>query len=242
MRRVILILLTFIATTAAGQVQLSFDVGGSYKTYSHTEGGLTAMDGSLPAGGEGHLTLRAGYGCGPAFSAGLLLGGGYSSYRYTDGCYNPDNNKWEEMSNTLRRGLTLTGGLYLRFTLLHKGPWAVYAELTARYDRLDGVESRSENTTSSLYTVDMSRRRLQQDLAAQLAPLLSYTLGRHWTADLRLDWVALTILHSRTNTTPWHQGSADNPNAASETITTQYGLGAHLLPHSGISLGFSYQF
>ena len=52
MRPIILILFVLVATTAAAQVQLSFDVGGSYKAYSYSERGLEAMDGSLPAGGE----------------------------------------------------------------------------------------------------------------------------------------------------------------------------------------------
>ena len=242
MRPIILILFVFVASTAAAQVQLSFDVGGIYKTYRYSEGGLAAMDGSLPAGGEGHATLRAGYAWGGTVGAGLLLGGGYSSYSYTDGYYSPLNGKWEESSTTVSGGLCLSGGLYFRLALLHRGPWAVYAELTTLYDRLDGEESRSEIRATGLYPVEMSRRRLQQDIMAHIAPLLCYSFGPHWTADLRLDWVALTFLHTRTNTYPWHLEGGSSQEAGSETLTTQLGLGAHLLPHSGVTLGFSYQF
>ena len=88
----------------------------------------------------------------------------------------------------------------------------------------------------------MSRRRLQQDFSAQVAPLLCYSFGPHWTADLRLDWVALTFLHTRTTAYPWLQEGYSSPDEADETLTTEVGLGAHLLPHSGITLGFSYLF
>lgn len=242
MRPIILILFALVATTAAAQVQLSFDVGGSYKAYSYSERGLEAMDGSLPAGGEGHLTLRAGYAWGHAVSVGLLLGGGYSSYTFTEGYYNPLNSKWEESATTIRNGLGISGGLFFRLALLHKGPWSIYAEFTGLYDRLDGQESRSETRTSGLYPLEMSRHRLQQDLSARIAPLLCYSFGPHWTADLRLDWVALTLLHSHTIAFPWLQEGYDGQDAASETLTTEVGLGAHLLPHSGITLGFSYLF
>ena len=242
MRQVLFILLAFVATTAAAQVQLSFDVGGSYKAYRYTEGGLAAMDGTLPAGGEGHLTIRAGYAWGRVVGAGLLLGGGYSSYTFTDGLYNPNNGKWEESATTIRNGLTLSGGIYLRLAILHKGPWSVYAELSALYDRLDGMESRSEQRVSGLYPLALSRNRLEQNITARISPLLCYSFSPHWSADLRLDWVALTLLHTRATTYPWLQEGDVSSDAASETQTTQVGMGAHLLPNSGIALGFSYLF
>jgi len=242
MRPIILILFVFVASTAAAQVQLSFDVGGIYKTYRYSEGGLAAMDGSLPAGGEGHATLGVGYAWGGAAGAGLMLGGGYSSYLFTDGYFNPDKGSWEESATTTRSGFCLSGGFYFRLALLHRGPWAVYAELTTLYDRLDGEEARNEIRATGLFPVEMSRRRLQQDMMARIAPLLCYSFSPHWTADLRLDWVALTFLHTRTNTYPWHLEGGSSQEAGAETLTTQLGLGAHLLPCSGVTLGFSYLF
>lgn len=244
-----LALLLCVGVAVHAQWGVSANAGFGCSSHSCAEDGLEAFDSALPQGWALDFAPRVAYAFGRRLSAGIDLGLGYSSYRYTDGFYSPLTEAWERSEILHKELYSGAVGLFARLQVRSWGRLALHAELSGRYRMAFGTVTTTQYAKDAFGEMEevKSRSRVwQQQISWRLVPVVGYLLGPadgpHCSVELYLNFVSAAFAHTDTRTFEGKRWRGVGSEADSQRVTDDFGIGLRLLDANPLGVGFAYFF
>ena len=225
------------------QVNVGLDVGYGNRGYSYTQQGLSAYNKVLPRGQSAYLAPRVGYVWGEAVGIGLQLGAEYSSYDYADGFYDPISLGWQQSAALNETVFKASARAYLRLRCVGSGRLSLHVEVAGIYRLGWGRDTKTEYRATDGWDVAMYSRMYEQQLCAEVLPVINYAFNSHVAMDVYLNLAAVTFGSSTVRQWPYvvkDMVTSGEP----ESVTNQqlFNVGFNSLNASLLTVGFGYTF
>lgn len=237
-----LFFLTSLVFTNA-QVTIGTDLCYGKSGYTFFKQGIFSYNSELPKGSHFEVAPKIGFGITDNIVIGVVLGYSTSTYSYSEGIFNVDNQIWN-LSAQLKQEMSLFhAGGFFRYKVHEFGNLSINAEVSATYSKGLGKNHRIEYAANQYNeAMDFCNDITEDIIQFQVVPLFIYDFGNHFSMDLYLNFASLVYTNNHVAESGLYRKGYSKPAKGTDETTHNIELGLYSRNSSLMALGFNYTF